>query len=203
MENKLKELTQKIYAEGITKANEEAVAIIERAKEEADALISKAQHQAAEILEKANNESNTQIKNTQSELAMSIKQAITAFKQELTTLITTSLVAPVKETVSEKEFVEKILVTVVNNWKADNPDIDLNVMLPSTNQKELEEYLEAKVKKLLDTGLTLNFNSQHRSGFKIGPKDGGYVISFTDQDFENFFKTYARPKLREFLYGGK
>jgi len=40
-------------------------------------------------------------------------------------------------------------------------------------------------------------------GFKIGPKEGGYYISFSDKDFENLFRAYMRPRISEMLFGGK
>ena len=42
-----------------------------------------------------------------------------------------------------------------------------------------------------------------RYGFKIGPKDGSYFISFSDKDFENLFREYMRPRIIEMLFGGK
>ncbi len=203
MENKLQDLTQKIYTEGVIKAQEEANAILGKARKDADELLKSAQKQAAEIVEKANHEAQTLRRNTESELAMSVKQAINAFKQELTNLVSTKAAAPAKEAFKEGEFVRKTIETVVKNWSAGYQATDLTVLLPAADQKEMESYFSTKAKNLLEAGLELQFSNQIKAGFKIGPKDGSYVISFTDDDFENFFKVYARPKLRELLYGGK
>jgi len=40
-------------------------------------------------------------------------------------------------------------------------------------------------------------------GFQIGPKDGSYKVSFTDEDFKNFFKDYLRPGLIELLFAAE
>ncbi|MDD2563472.1 MAG: hypothetical protein PHU27_04585 [Salinivirgaceae bacterium] len=203
MENKLQELTQKIYTEGISKAQEEADAILGKARKEADELLKNAEKQSAEIMDKATKEAETLRRNTDSELAMSAKQAINAFKQELTTLIVSKAVAPVKDVVKEGEFIQKLIETVIANWNPGASDIDLALLLPETDRKKLESYFTEKSKSLLDAGLELQFSNQIKAGFKIGPKDGSYIISFTENDFENFFKAYARPKLRELLYGGE
>ena len=42
-----------------------------------------------------------------------------------------------------------------------------------------------------------------KGGFKIGPADGSYKISFSEDDFENFFKSFLRPKTIEMLYPGE
>ena len=203
MENKLQELTQKIYTEGVSKAQEEADAILGKARKEADELLKNANKQTAEILDKATKDAETLRRNTNSELAMSVKQAINAFKQELTTLIVSKATAPVKDAVKEGEFIQEIIKTVIANWNPGTSNIDLALLLPETDRKKLETYFTSKSKNLLDAGLELQFSNQVKGGFKIGPKDGSYVISFTDADFDNFFKTYARPKLRELLYGGE
>ena len=39
----------------------------------------------------------------------------------------------------------------------------------------------------MDKSVVVNFDPEIESGFKIGPKDGGYIISFTDEDFMNYF----------------
>jgi len=39
-----------------------------------------------------------------------------------------------------------------------------------------------------------------KSGFKIGPADESYLISFTDEDFTNFLKGYLRPKTSQLLF---
>jgi V/A-type H+-transporting ATPase subunit E len=203
MENKLQELTQKIYTEGVTKAHEEANAILGKARKDADELLKNARKQADDIVEKANQDAQTLRRNTESELAMSVKQAINAFKQELSALVATKASTPVKDAFKEGEFIRRIIETVVKNWNSDTASIDLSVLLPEADRKEMESYFSTKAKNLLDSGLELQFTNQVKAGFKIGPKDGSYVISFTDDDFENFFKAYARPKLRELLYGGK
>ena len=202
MENKLQELTQKIYTEGVAKANDEAKAIIEKAQKEANDLLKNTQKEASEILNKAKQESETLKKNTESELSMSVKQAVNAFKQELTSVIATKATAPVNEAISESNFIKNIIETVVKNWNTD-ASLDISLLLPEANKKELEAHFETKLKSLLDNGLDIQFTNQVKAGFKIGQKDGSYVISFTDDDFNNFFKAYARPKLRELLYGDK
>ena len=39
------------------------------------------------------------------------------------------------------------------------------------------------------------------NGFKIGPKDGGYQLSFTADDFTNLVGEYLRPATKKILFG--
>ena len=38
-------------------------------------------------------------------------------------------------------------------------------------------------------------------GFNIGPKDGSYFISMTDESFKNLICEYLRPATRKLLFG--
>lgn len=53
MENKLQELTEKIYSEGVSKANEEAREIQQKAEKEAGDIKKQAQKEADNIVSKA------------------------------------------------------------------------------------------------------------------------------------------------------
>jgi V/A-type H+-transporting ATPase subunit E len=92
----------------------------------------------------------------------------------------------------------------VKNFFADtSKGMDIALTLPEKENGELEKYLRENSKKLLDGELKIEFSDELENGFKIGPADGSYKLSFTDKDFENFFKKYMKPKTIEFLFGGK
>jgi V/A-type H+-transporting ATPase subunit E len=38
-------------------------------------------------------------------------------------------------------------------------------------------------------------------GFKIGPKDGGYFISLTEESFRELVGEYMRPATKKILFG--
>lgn len=202
MENKLQELTQRIYTEGVTRAQQEADLIVEKAKKEASQLVEQAKMEAKEIKAQAEHAAEELKQNVDRELQMSARQAITTIRQQVASLITTQSVEGVKTSLDDKAFLSKIIAIAIQNWNPDNQKIDLQVLLPAAQQTELEEYFVQKQQQLLNAGLTLNFDSRMENGFKIGPKDNSYMISFTEEDFTNFFKAYLRPRTNELLYGG-
>jgi V/A-type H+/Na+-transporting ATPase subunit E len=205
MENKLQELTNKIYTEGIDRANKEAEAILAGAKAEAENLQKQAEKNAALIVEQAEKEAREIKNNVQSEVRLSARQAISTIKQKITDLITArSTGTEIKKALDDKEFLQKIILTAIKNWDPKSAQgIDVAILLPESDRKELDEYFSVKQKALLEGGLILNFDDSMESGFKIGPKDGSFVISFTDQDFESFFRHYLRPRTTELLYSDK
>ncbi len=205
MESKIQELTDKIFAEGVDKANKEAGKILEETREEVALMKKQAGKEAAGVIEKAKKEAEELKKNVESEVRLSARQAINSIKQQLTELITLkSTGEEVKKAFDNKEFIRRIIETAVKNWNPkESKSVDVALLLPEKDLKELDDYFTRKQKSLLDAGLELKFDESMESGFKIGPKDGSYQISFTEEDFESFFRNYLRPRTTELLYSGE
>ncbi len=203
MESKLQELTQKLYNEGVEKANEEANKILEDAKKEAEKIKSAAQKEADEIVSNAKKESEDLKKNAKSEIDMAATQTLREVKQQISGLITKKVIQePTKQAMKDQEFIKKIIETVIKNWNPQSGEaVNLSVTLPQDMQKELEDYFETKVAKELNAGIKVDVSERMKGGFSIGPADGSYKISFSEEDFENFFKGYFRPKTKNMLFG--
>ncbi len=200
MQNKLQELTEKIYQEGIAKGNQEAEQILDKSKKEAKSIVDAARKEAEKIVADASKKAIENQTNTESELKLSAKQAVNALKQQITDIINGSVVnTSVSKAFNDKDFIKKIIEITLKNWSAGSTN-DLSVILPADNEKELKAYFTSSVKDLLDKGLELKFDAGLKSGFQISPKDGSYKLSFTEEDFTNFFKQYLRPKLVELLF---
>src|SRR4030042_2198339 len=117
MQNKLQELTEKIYQEGISKGNTEAEAIISNARKEADNIISGAKKEADEILKEARKKSEEILSNGKAELKLSSKQAINALKQQITDLINGEIIhSSVSSAFDDLQFIQRIIEQAVKNW---------------------------------------------------------------------------------------
>ena len=199
MNDKLKELTRKIYDEGLEKGRKEGEEILEKAKKEADQIVKDARKEADEIKEKAEKEAEELKKNVHSELEISARQSVTAIKQKITDMVSDEAVKDaLGKAFDDKEFIREVITGLVENWnKIEKSDKDVLVFLPEEDRKKLEDDLMAKAAKKIDGSLEIEFEEGIKSGFKIGPKDGSYKISFTDKDFERFFKQYLRPRTQK------
>ncbi|MBP7461513.1 MAG: V-type ATP synthase subunit E [Candidatus Delongbacteria bacterium] len=205
MESKLQELTERIYNEGVVKAREEAEQIKAKARQEAEKAVKEAQKEANAIIEQAEKRSEEIRKNVQSEVKLAAQQAISAIKQQIVNLITAQIVEPaVQDAFKDTEFLKKIILTAVQNWAPHQAEkADLALFLPKQYEKDLEAFFLAQGAQLVQKGILIQFDEEMKGGFTIGPKDGAYKVSFTDEDFENFFKTYLRPRTIRVLYGGQ
>ena len=203
MENKLQELTQKLYTVGVEKAKNEGETILAEAQKKAKEILKNANTEAEKIIEKAKAESSDLKKKTESELALSSKQVITTVKNRIINLNTLDLLSKdIKNSLNENDFIKSLIELVVKKWDVDDAQsTDLQVILPKDKKDEFDKFIKAKINNLLAKGLEINFDEDFKSGFKIAPKDNSYIINFEQEDFDNFFKTYLRAKTANLLYG--
>jgi V/A-type H+-transporting ATPase subunit E len=203
MENKLQELTQKLYTIGVEKAKNEAEIIISEAKKKADELIKNAEAEAESIIGNAKNESAELKKKIESELKLSSKQVIATVKSQITNLVVQDILTKdIEKSLASDDFIRTIIELMVKKWQPDDAQsIDLQIILPQEKKDDFNKYIKEKINRLLTKGLTVNFEDNFKSGFKIAPKDNSYVINFSQEDFDNFFKTYLRVQTANLLYG--
>ena len=202
MESKLQELTNKLYNEGVEKANEEADRIKSEAQKEADQIKHNAQQEADQIIQQAKQEADDLKNNVHSEIDLAAKQTLREVKKQITAMITTRVIKePVKNAMEDAGFVKQVIETIIKNWNPQSQEpVDLSITLPEKMQKELKDYLENKAAKELNAGIQVQVSDRMKGGFSIGPADGSYKISFSEEDFENFFKGYLRPRTVEMLF---
>ena len=195
MDNKVQEITEKIYKEGVEKGQAEAQKIIEAAEAEKAALITKAQQEAEKIVANAKKSAEELNKNTQSELQLYSKRAVEALKSEITNLITGSIV---KATVAENinnEWLQKMLLTLASNMASSE-----NVVIQTADAEKLTQFFAKHAKDLLNKGIKIEQVNGIKAGFAILPADGSYKLQFGEEEFIAFFKEFLRPQLVEMLF---
>lgn len=202
MENRLQELTQKLYDEGLAKGRSEADEILSKAKDEAKSIIDNAKAESAAIMKKAQNDADELKKNTQTEIVLASRQSIASIKQQIENMIVASGVTQsVKQAVADPSLVKEVIVAVSKNWNgATGESVDLNVLLPTSTADKFIADIKSTVSGILANGLEIATDAGVKTGFKIGPKDGSYYISFSDADFDALFKEYLRPRVSQMLY---
>ena len=198
--DKLQELTQKLYNEGLSKGKVEGEALLAKAQMEADELVRKAQEEAAAIIEKAQKEAADYKVKMEGDVKMASIQALQATKAGIEGLIVAKAVEPVKEQLSGAAFLKEIITTVAQRFSTQESS-DLSLVLPEKLQKELEPFVEGELAKTLGKGVEASFSKKMAGGFKIGPKDGSYFISLTDEAFQALIGDYLRPATKKILFG--
>ena len=198
--DKLQELTQKLYNEGLSKGKEEGEALLAKAQMEADELVKKAKEEAAAIIEKAQKEAADYKVKMEGDVKMASTQALQATKADIEGLIVAKAVEPVKEQLSGAAFLKEIITAVAQRFSTQE-STDLALILPEKLQKELEPFVKNELAKTLGKGMEATFSKKVAGGFKIGPKDGSYFISLTDEAFQDLIGEYLRPATKKILFG--
>ncbi len=201
MQNKLQELTDKLYNEGLSKGKQEGEEILAKAKVQAEEIVAKAKAEAASILAAANKEAEDLKTKVQGDLKMAASQSVAATKKDIETLVVTKMTeSEVKTALTSAEFVKEVILAVAKSFNTEEP-ADLEVVLPETLKKDLEPFVKKELAGALKGGIEASFSKKIAGGFTIGPKDGGYFISFTEETFNALISEYLRPATKKILFG--
>jgi V/A-type H+-transporting ATPase subunit E len=205
MSNSIRELTEKIYNEGVLKAAREAEIIVAEAKKDAENIIHSANQEKTMIIDKATREAEELKKKAESEISLAAKKMVSNLKQKINSkLIALQTESITNQSFNDEMFVKEMLLAVVQNWTARNADeSDLSILVPQNEEKKIAAWFEDKLIRQLNKGIEIKVDSGLKSGFKIGPLDGNYIISFTEQDFENYFKIYLKEKTWKLIFGSE
>lgn len=198
--DKLQELTQKLYNEGLSKGKEEGEAILAKAQAQAQEIVAKAQEEAKAIIEKAQKEAADYKVKVEGDVKMASTQALQATKAGIENLIVAKAVEPAKDVLGSEAFLKEVITAVAKNFSAQE-STDLSLVLPEKLQKSLEPFITAELTKTLGKGVETTFSKKVNAGFKIGPKDGSYFIDLTDDAFQALIGEYLRPATKKILFG--
>lgn len=201
MENKLQELTDKLYKEGLSKGKAEGEALLAQAGEKAAAMIEDARKQAQTIIQEAQKQAEDYKTKMEGDVKMASMQSIQATKKDIENLMVSFLTdKKIEESLCDASFVKEIIKTVAEKFNAEEA-VDLQAVLPESLKAEMVPYIENELSKALKGGITVSFSKKIAGGFNIGPKDGSYFVSLTDETFKNLIGEYLRPATRKILFG--
>ena len=198
--DKLQELTDKLYNEGLSKGKQEGEALVQKAQETAAQIIAEAQAQAEGIISKAKKDAADYQTKIEGDLKMASAQAIQSTRKDIENLVIGKVVdAPVKEALASPDFLKDIITAVAKNFSAEQAT-DISLVLPESLKGSLEPFVKNELSKVIGKGIDATFSKKIAGGFNIGPKDGSYFISLTDETFRSLIAEYLRPVTRKFLF---
>ena len=201
MQNKLQELTEKLYAEGLSKGKQEGEEILAKAKVQADEIVAKAHAEAAAIVAAAKKDAEDLKTKVESDVKMAASQSVAATKKDIETLVVAKMTeTEVKNALTSADFVKEVILAVAKGFNTEEP-VDLDVVVPEALKKDLEGFVAKELANALKGNVEASFSKKVAGGFTIGPKDGGYFISFTDETFNALISEYLSPATKKLLFG--
>ena len=199
--DKLQELTQKLYEEGLAKGKQDGEALLQKAQSEAEGIVKQAQEEAEAILAKARKDAEDFKVKVEGDVKMAAQQAVQATRTDIENLVVSKVVdGTVDKALANEDYIKGIITAVAQKFSADEP-ADLSLVLPENLKSALEPFVKNELGKLLGKGVDASFSKKVAGGFKIGPKDGGYFVSLTDDTFKDLIGSYLRPATKKLLFG--
>ena len=199
--DKLQELTQKLYEEGLAKGKQDGEVLLQKAHSEADSIVKQAQEEAEAILAKARKDAEDFKVKVEGDVKMAAQQAVQATRTDIENLVVSKVVdGTVDKALANEDYIKGIITAVAQKFSADEP-ADLSLVLPENLKAALEPFVKNELGKLLGKGVDASFSKKVAGGFKIGPKDGGYFVSLTDETFKDLIGSYLRPATKKLLFG--
>ncbi len=201
MENKLQELTDKLYNEGLSKGKEEGEALLAKARKEAADIVAAAENEAKGIIAKAEKEAADYKTKVTGDLKMAAAQSLQATRKDIENMLVLKMTgAATEKAMSDAEFVKGIIKAVAEKFDAEEA-VDLDIVLPESLKSSLEPFVKNELSSALSNKVNASFSKKISGGFTIGPKDGSYFISLTDETFKELISEYLRPATRKLLFG--
>ena len=202
MQDKLQELTEKLYNEGLSKGKQEGEEILTKARRQAEEIIAKANADAESIRAAARREAEELKTKITGDVRMAALQSVTATKQTIENLIVSKMIdKDTDSALTNADYVKELIGTVAKSFSpADQDPADIALVLPESMKKELTPFVTKELSKILKAGVSATFSKKISGGFTIGPKDGGYFISFTDETFRELISEYLRPATKKLLF---
>lgn len=203
MENKLQQLTEKLYNEGLSKGRAEAEALLAKAQTDAEKIVAEAKDKAQAIVAEAEKAAQQLKTNTENEVRLAAGQMKSALRQQVETMVQMEVVTPaVSQAWRDNSFIQQLAVAAV---QALDPKQGLRVVLPETRGNELVEAVKQALAERFgaDNGVEVVTDARVRVPFRVMVKEGGYYVSFADADFDALFRSYLRPKVAQLLFGNE
>lgn len=195
MEHKLLEITDKLFKEGIDKAEEERKSIIAKAQSEAAQILADARQKSADIIKKANNEAEEMQARVNASVKLGIDNILEKLKLDIRHLLVTEVVDnPMKIQLQNSELLQNIILTIAKNiFKTEENQITISLQ-PSDAEK-ITGYLKNQLQNVLQHEPVIIQDEKITAGFKIGTAGANYIISFTDKDFAALLSQYFNQEV--------
>lgn len=203
MQDKLQELTDRLYNEGLSKGKQEGEELLQKAHAEAEAIVAQAKAEAERIIAQANREADELKTKVAADVKMAATQSIAVTKQEIEQMVVAKAAQQdVKASMGNAEFVKELIASVVKAFNPQNASpVALDLILPEALKAQLEPFVQNEIANQFKGEVKVDYSKKMNGGFKVAPKDGGYVLQFTDDEFTQLIANYLRPATKKILFG--
>ena len=196
-------MTDKLYNEGLSKGKHDGEELLQKAHAEAEGIITQAKAEAERIIAQANKEADELKTKVAADVKMAATQSIAVTKQEIEKMVVTKAATEgVKANMGNATFVKELITSVVRAFNPQNASpVDLSLILPESLKAELEPFVKNEIASQFKGEVKVDYSKKMNGGFKVSPKEGGYILQFSDEEFTQLIANYLRPATKKILFG--
>lgn len=197
MADQIKELLDKIQAEGVQAAQDKAREIEKEARAKADWIVQKADAQAKKILEDAKEASDRMQASGQAALQQAARDVILFLKKEIFAMLERLIAAQVSAALTP-EALSAIISSLVRAY-ADKSDSAVIVYLNEQDKKTLEGHFLKELQDQSRKGVELRSQDGISAGFVISFDNGKSQFDFTDREMAVYLASLLKPSIAHLL----
>jgi V/A-type H+/Na+-transporting ATPase subunit E len=194
----VKDLIDIIKKEGIEESRKNSEAVLDEAKKNAEHIVQQAKVEAEAIVSEAKKEAKRAAEAGEKALVQAGRNLLISLREEITRLFKKVTEREVSSVLTP-EIMKEMILKIIEKWKADKGESQLEVLLNEKDIKKLEDALLQAVRKEWKKGVFLKPLEGVQAGFRIGEKEGSIHYNFTEQGLAEILGEYLNPRLARFL----
>lgn len=199
MDVQLKELIDRIKADGVKSAEAEAAKIIAQAESRSTGLVEAAKSEADGIRDAARADAEKSERTGREALRQAGRDLVLEVRSKIEEMFGVLVKAETGQALSDEALSAAIVAAVEGIGKGAAADIA--VLLPEGRLEEIESGLKAKLKDQISAGLEIRPFRDIDAGFRVSMKDGSAFFDFSDTEIAAMLSRYLNPRLAEILKG--
>lgn len=193
-------LLEKIHSEGISKAQEEKLAVLAQAKQEAQAIVAAAREEALQLVENAQKQIASDRKKADDSIRQAARDIVISMKADLLG----KLNAVTRECIAESmtaETMEKIILEMAKNYSSSNGSVSAEILLSKKDQEQAQAYLMSRLLAALKADPEIHLTNDFNAGLQIAFRGNEVFFDFSDEALTEVLCKFTGAKLAAVIKG--
>ncbi|MFA5311468.1 MAG: hypothetical protein WC355_04055 [Candidatus Omnitrophota bacterium] len=194
MPEEIKGLLEKIQKEGIQKAQEESLRVINEAKARSAEIIAKARQEADLVIQKAEEEAVKLQDSTDSALKQAGRDFLISLRAEISSLLKGIVREKISQALTSQEMAAMINLLIKEYAKGNSPDT-IEVLFSKEDLEKMKSVFFEKLSGSIKGGIVMKSCDDIKSGFTISFDSGKSHFDFSDQSLAEYLSLYLNKEL--------
>jgi len=199
MAQHVKELIDKIKAEGVEAAQKKAAEIEQAAQKKADSIIAQAQENAHDIVSQAKKEAENIRQTTQVSLEQASRDMLLDLRVKIQSELNAIINNEVKDALTVENVGDIIAACIKSYLKKKSAEVDIKVAVSPRDLNKLKKGFIAKLQDKLKRDIEFQPSEEIGKGFTISFDGGKSCFDFTDLSLAEYLSNYLNPEIAALL----